>query len=130
MQARRRDRYVCLLSISFLLLSSAPAQRTGGSSMPPSPNPPPPLVHGQESTFDQTRVRFDSNVPKLNATNLTSDTCLFPPFQSIQNSTVAVNRLQVPAKARKEYQDACSAIRDKKFDVAEKHLRKAVQEES
>jgi tetratricopeptide (TPR) repeat protein len=96
--------------------------------MPPSPNPPPPLVHGQESTFDQTRVKFDSNVPKQNATSIASDTCLFPPFQSVQSPTVALNRLQVPPKAKKEYQDACSAIKDKKFDMAEKHLRKAVQE--
>jgi tetratricopeptide (TPR) repeat protein len=43
---------------------------------------------------------------------------------------VAVANLQVAAKAKKEYATACVAVNDKKFDVADQHLRKAVQAES
>jgi tetratricopeptide (TPR) repeat protein len=86
-------------------------------------------VRGQESTFDKTKVKFDSNLAKPAAPGSSGETCLFPPFQAIQTPTVDVNRLQVSSKAKKDYQDACSAIREKKFDNAEKYLRKAVQED-
>ena len=43
-----------------------------------------------------------------------------------QDTAVSVNRLQVPSKARSEYQKACDANRKNKFGEAEKHARNAV----
>jgi len=37
--------------------------------------------------------------------------------------------MQPSGKAKKEYEAACGALRDKKYDAAEAHLRKAVQQE-
>ncbi len=56
-------------------------------------------------------------------------TCLLPPLNSVRNHTVSVANLQLSGKAKKEYEAACGALKDKKYDVAEAHLRKAVQQE-
>jgi tetratricopeptide (TPR) repeat protein len=55
-------------------------------------------------------------------------TCLLPPLTLVQSPTVAAAHLQTPAKAKKEYEEACAALKDKKTENLEKHLRKAVQE--
>jgi tetratricopeptide (TPR) repeat protein len=47
----------------------------------------------------------------------------------MHSPTVAVTNLQVSGKPKKEYEAACTALKDKKFDSAEAHLRKAVQQE-
>ena len=41
---------------------------------------------------------------------------------------MATAALQVPAKAKKEYGEACAALKEKKIESVETHLRKAVQE--
>jgi predicted Zn-dependent protease len=56
------------------------------------------------------------------------DTCLLPPLTTVHSPRVAAAHLQVPAKARKEYAEACAALKGKKAENLEKHLRKAVQE--
>lgn len=56
------------------------------------------------------------------------DTCLLPPLDQASSPVVAAAQLQIPGKARKEYQAACSALLKKKNTDAERHLRKAVQE--
>jgi len=58
------------------------------------------------------------------------DTCFFPPLNGLRNPVVAIANLQVATKAKKEYAAACGAVNDKKFDLADQHLRKAVQMES
>jgi hypothetical protein len=40
--------------------------------------------------------------------------------------TVSATRLMVPGKASGEYQKACGALKDKKLDAAEQHVRKAL----
>jgi len=56
------------------------------------------------------------------------DTCLLPPLTVMSGPTVAAQQLQVPQKAKKEYQEACTNLKDGKPADAEKRLRKAVQE--
>jgi tetratricopeptide (TPR) repeat protein len=56
------------------------------------------------------------------------DTCLLPPLNLMSGPTVAAEQLQIPPKARKEYQAACAGLEDKKTGDVEKRLRKAVQE--
>jgi tetratricopeptide (TPR) repeat protein len=43
-------------------------------------------------------------------------------------ATVQVADLQVPAKAQKEYEEGCAAVKSKKMADAETHLRKVVKE--
>ena len=55
---------------------------------------------------------------------------MLPPLTFVRSSLVSVTALAIPAKAKKEYLSACEALKEKKTDVAEKRLRKAVQEYS
>ncbi len=80
-------------------------------------------------TFDRVRIRnapLDARAGQKSAEK--EDTCLLPPLTSVHSPTVAATALQVAPKARKEYQEACSALNKKKTADAEKHLRKAVLE--
>lgn len=109
----------------------------------------PPLLHAQEireglpgtpndisqgskpavDTMEQVRLRNSRNeaaAPVKSPT--TEETCLLPPLSLVKSPTVPAGRLAVPAKPKKEYTEACAALKDKKYDIAEKHLRKAVQE--
>jgi tetratricopeptide (TPR) repeat protein len=47
----------------------------------------------------------------------------------VHSHTVAVGSLQLSGKAKREYESACGALKDKKYEAAEGHLRKAVQQE-
>jgi Tfp pilus assembly protein PilF len=61
------------------------------------------------------------------ATPLKPDpTCFLPPADGIQSPTVSVIRLEVPEKAKHEYDKACSDVHHKKYSKAEKHLQKAI----
>jgi tetratricopeptide (TPR) repeat protein len=44
----------------------------------------------------------------------------------VRSPTVSVSRLAVPGKASGEYQKGCGAYKDKRFDQAERHFRKAI----
>lgn len=54
--------------------------------------------------------------------------CLLPPLTLMGGPAVAVEQLRRTEKARKQYQQACSALRKKKSADAEKHLRRAVRD--
>jgi predicted Zn-dependent protease len=58
--------------------------------------------------------------------NNEDSTCFLPPVEGIRTPTVSVTRLQVPEKARHEYEKACSEVRRKKYSEAEEHLQKAI----
>jgi hypothetical protein len=82
-------------------------------------------------TFDRVRMRDARKPdPTAPATNHIDDTCLLPPLTLVRSSLVSAAALAIPAKAKKEYLSACGALKEKKADVAEKRLRKAVQEYS
>ena len=59
---------------------------------------------------------------------LKDDTCFLPPLNWTPNPVVSVDQLQIPARARKEYQEGCLALRKGRMGDAEKHLRNAVDE--
>lgn len=76
------------------------------------------------------RIRLNDTRNGASATPKSSakdDTCLLPPLNLTTTPIVAADQLRIPAKSRKEYQEACGALKDKKTADAEKHLRKAVQ---
>jgi len=114
-----------------VVLSPAHAQRGGGGGggVPGHPaNPPPPVPGPQDSNFDQTHLELDSN-GRLVQRHSPDDRCLLPPLNGTREPVVDVKSMQVSTSARKEYAAACDALKDKKFDRAADHLRKAVQVE-
>jgi predicted Zn-dependent protease len=119
---------VCAFAFGF---SVALAQQQPPPPPPPTPEPgdisniPKPVA----DTFEGVRLRDArrNTSPPLKSTKK-DDTCLLPPLNLVNSPTIPTARLQVPAKARKEYEDACVALKDKKTENVEKHLRKAVQE--
>jgi tetratricopeptide (TPR) repeat protein len=67
------------------------------------------------------------NVPAGQKTDEIEDTCLLPPLNLVRSHVVAATALAVPPKAKKEYLAGCAALRKKKIESAEKHLRNAVE---
>jgi len=70
----------------------------------------------------------DSSMPR--AQIVEDENCLPWALSSIRGATVSVMRLQVPDKARSEYDKACSDFRKKKFAEAEEHIRGAIEKYS
>jgi len=58
------------------------------------------------------------------------EACLLPPLTLTSSPSVSAEQLRIPAKARSEYQKACTALAKNKSTQAEKHLRKAVSRSS
>jgi tetratricopeptide (TPR) repeat protein len=52
--------------------------------------------------------------------------CFLPPLTGAHNLTVGITTLEVQGKATKDYEKACDALREGKFDEAEKRLHEAV----
>ena len=52
--------------------------------------------------------------------------CSIQPFPGMLN-TASVTSLQIPHKAQKEYEEACTALKNKQLPEAEQHLRKATE---
>lgn len=125
---RRGWTRVTLGLICVATVSAGCAPAFAQKSIPaPQPRPAPP-PRAPTDTFDENELRYGKN-PAGPTNSGEKDTCFFPPLNGLHSSVVAVANLQVAAKAKKEYAAACSAVNDKKFDVAEDHLRKAVQKE-
>jgi tetratricopeptide (TPR) repeat protein len=106
------------------LITAAPmyAQRTSAHTAESAPLPPP-----NPSTFDQNRLALGTQTTKVPGA-IQEDACFLPPLSGVHGVTVGVAALQVPSKARKNYEDACAALKSKKVADAEKNLRKAVQQ--
>jgi tetratricopeptide (TPR) repeat protein len=56
------------------------------------------------------------------------NTCFLPPLTGLRPATVRIADLQIPAKAQKEHENGCAALRNNKITEAESHLRKAVKQ--
>ncbi len=119
--------FLCVVAVT-LIIAPALAQSGGGSHPAPRPNPPPPPVRPMDSNFDKTQLELDSTGKPMRP-NTPDDRCLLPPLNGTREPLVDVRSMQVSGAARKEYGGACDAIKDRKFDRAVDHLRKAVQAE-
>lgn len=128
MQARVRTVNAIFRTLTLSLLIS-PAFAQSGSHAAPPPNPPPPLPRPDPSNFDKDRLLLESERGKFQAKNGEESNCFLPPLNLVHTRTVAVANLQLSGKAKKEYESACGALKDKKYEAAETHLRKAVQQE-
>jgi Tfp pilus assembly protein PilF len=60
---------------------------------------------------------------------LKDESCLRWTVAGVQGSTISAARLGVPKDARKDFQGACSALKNKKLPEAEKQVRKAIGED-
>lgn len=80
---------------------------------------------GEAQLMLGNRNRVTSNAP---ASVSVDNNCFLPPLTGLQVGTVVVADLQVPARAQKEYENGCEAVKNKKLAEAEIHLRKAVKE--
>ena len=96
---------------------------------PPSPAPPPAVNSSAPLRMDHPAdVRVNvTNLPALRGAE-EKDTGVLPPLELIRSSVVAAAQLRIPAKARREYQKACSALSKKKSSDAEQNLKRSVQE--
>jgi len=117
------------MATSSSLVTPLFAQSGAGAHPTPPPNPPQPLTRPLESTFDEARIKLESNSPKPVRPAGDENTCFLPPLNTVPSSTISIAHLQVAPKAKKEYAAACAAQREKKFDAAEEHLRKAVKQD-
>src|SRR5438105_3109548 len=105
----------------------------GQSTQMSAPGTIPEIDTGEIRTLpstdaDRVRIRDARNrVPKSSKATVTEETCLLPPLNLINNPTIPVEQLQTDPEARKDYHDACTALKRKNNADAEKHLRKAVQ---
>jgi tetratricopeptide (TPR) repeat protein len=122
-----------LLQVVPLILCStvAFAQHSGGShsggSGPPPSVPTPLPTQPSATTYDQNKLILQSQTKDEVARSVKNE-CFLPPLANLQMETVAVSELKIPEKAQNEYRTGCSAIRNKNFSEAEKHLRKAIQQ--
>ncbi len=90
----------------------------------------PTLVYDPNDRFEEQQVIMKNNHPQPRPENPAEIACFLPPLVGIHTPTVKVKALATQAKASPEYTKACRAIAEKKFDLAEKQLRKAVQKYS
>jgi tetratricopeptide (TPR) repeat protein len=123
------DVRVKLLFAVILLLFAlpAPAQKTA-ASQPPTPRPMAPTPPPSPTTFDQNKLIIESN-SKIDTPQLAKEeNCFLPPLNGVRGPTVELSGLQIPLKAKREYEDGCAALRNKKAADAENHLRKAVKQ--
>lgn len=90
---------------------------------------PIPDEHRPPSPTDMDKMApAGPSKPPVAGNSATDDTCLLPPLNLTSHPSIAATQLQIPAKARKEYQKACSSLKKKKNTEAEKHLQKAVSQ--
>ncbi len=107
----------------FSFAPAAVAQEVGAPATDVSNIP-----RGINDTFERVKIRdLHESAAKVEKKNETEDSCLLPPLTLVRSPVVAATALAVPPKARKEYSEACAALKDKKTESAEMHLRKAVQ---
>ncbi len=116
---------IALVSIVVLVFVSSVASAQGTSTSE--------IDSGEIRTLpsadaDRIRVSTPRTAPAAALKNSAKDdTCLLPPLNLTTAPAVSAEQLQIPANAKKEYQQACAALKDKKTADAEKHLRKAIQ---
>lgn len=114
-------------ALSFIvLLVALPRAWAQGSSIPEVQNGEVRTIpSGEPDRIQQATIR---NARPTTTKNFASpDTCLLPPLDTTAPPLVSKAQLQIPSNARKEYQRACGALKEKKGADAEKHLQSAVE---
>jgi tetratricopeptide (TPR) repeat protein len=118
-----------LYSLLFLGLLVLPSR----AQLPPQPGAPAGDVSNLSrpviETLDSINARNGPDEARKAKKTLGKDgTCLLPPLTLASAPTVAAEQLRIPAKASREYEEACSSLRRHKPADAEKHLHAAIHE--
>lgn len=127
--AQRTAKTVLFSSVIFLLCLLLPAamfaqkSKGGGATAPNVITPTTPPLNGPFPTRPDDRVVVNRGETPSGADH---KTCSLEPFPGMAD-TASVSSLQVPAKAQKEYEKACTALKDNKLPETEQHLRKATE---
>jgi tetratricopeptide (TPR) repeat protein len=131
------------LTLCFFIIALASpiqAQRMGGGARggaTPGTNPNAgaggisnPSVFGRQPVQPNTMqpILPDTPLPKPQVTE--DEACLPWALSQIRGATVSVLRLQVPDKARSEFEKACGDFHKKKLADAEQHVRSAIEKYS
>jgi hypothetical protein len=113
---------LCLILVLGGHAPWALAQNGSGGS-----KPIPPGLMGSigNSPFDEREVTL-RHLGDLPQKKTEESTCFLPPLDGVRDPTVGMAALKVQGKASTEYEKACNALREKKFEQAEKTLRKAI----
>jgi len=126
-----------LLVLSLALLAvPASAQKSGGgggngsgASRTSIPATMPPDYHprNQESEFDMNT--YDIKRPEAMRQQLKNEepACFRWPMSPVLSNTVSVDRMEIPSKARDEFNQACAATHKNDLKEAQKHLDRAVK---
>lgn len=119
---------VFTLSSPLLAQGTPSSSRTMGSStsMPTIGNP---SVFGRQPTQPDV-MQTIPDTPLAKPLVADDEACLPWTLSQIRGATVSVLRLQVPDKARSEYEKACGDFRKKKMADAEQHVRSAIEKYS
>ena len=102
----------------------AASRRLGAVTPPPKPPAPPPSA----TNFDLEKLALDGNANAGSAKDMKESNCFLPPLNGLHTVTVGIADLQIPAKAKNEYDQGCAALRSKNLAAAVKHLRNAVKQ--
>ncbi len=108
--------------VGFLVVTGF-AQQPPQSGAPASDesNIPKPVT----DTFERVEMRnAPDNAQVGQKTIEKEDACLLPPLTLVHSPTTVTTALQVPEKAKREYDEACAALKRKKTDSAETNCAK------
>ena len=124
-----------LLPLLFLLvMAAAPliAQKSGGSTSKPSGTAAPsgipgvgPNIHPQDEWTIWNIPRTITGEPQVSSSG--PPRCFHWPVSGTVSAMVSTTQLEVPDKAYKYFDDACSEVTAKKLAKARENLEKAVQ---
>jgi tetratricopeptide (TPR) repeat protein len=106
-----------------------PPPQAPAAPPPKAPTPPPPTTFPSATNpWDQNELIQRSNNKPVSSKIAKDDNCFLPPLNGLRPAPVRIADLQIPAKAQREHEDGCAALRNNKIVEAENHFRKAVKQ--
>ncbi|HKT49932.1 MAG TPA: tetratricopeptide repeat protein [Candidatus Angelobacter sp.] len=124
-----RAPYFFLVVAALLFVLPGTAQKKGhNNGMHPTSPPAGILINNNprstEGAFDTYPITEPEIERKLSTTE--QPPCFQWPMAPVLSSTVSASRMTVPDKAKKEFGEACLAVRKKKLKEAQHHLDRAL----
>jgi predicted Zn-dependent protease len=121
--------YVLAAVVSALPLYAQKGPTPGGGTHGPTGRPPTAINYPPINTNPSPMAGgvILPDIPQLPKLSIADDEKCFPwKVSEVRAAAVSVSRLQVPSKARNEYEKACDASNKNKFEEAERHARGAI----
>jgi tetratricopeptide (TPR) repeat protein len=83
------------------------------------------MIHSPLPSIPDDRVTGPNTASAIS--DVADESCFMWPLTGVHSPTQAVASLDVPGRARKDFQRACKAANDRRLPKAEEHLRRALQ---